>query len=82
MTVVVKRQQMADRLGQVAADRVIPIGNHTIIGGFSLAAFALRTAGPTPLRPPRVPKHVRYQATLLPACPSVNIARCSTFCLA
>jgi hypothetical protein len=58
---------MADRLGQVAADRVIPIGNHTIIGGFSLAAFALRTAGPTSLTAARVPKHVPYQATLLPA---------------
>jgi hypothetical protein len=58
---------MADRPGQVAADRVMPIGNHTIIGGFSLAAFALRTAGPTSQTPVRVPKHVRYQATLLPA---------------
>jgi hypothetical protein len=57
---------MADRLGQVAADRVIPIGNHTIIGGFSLAVFALRTGDPTPQTRSRVPKHVRYQATLLP----------------
>ena len=66
---------MADRLGQVAADRVIPIGNHTIIGGFSLAAFALRTADPTSLTASRVPKHVRYQATLLPACLSTDTTR-------
>ena len=31
VTVVVERQQMADRLGHVAADRVMPIANRTII---------------------------------------------------
>ncbi len=64
---------MADRLGKVAVHRVMPIGNHTIIGGFSLTAFALRKADPTPLTAPRVPKHVRYQATLLPADLSTDI---------
>ncbi len=44
------------------------LANHTIIDTLSLAWLVRDGDLATPLRASRLPKHVRYQATLLPAC--------------
>ena len=68
------------RSPSTALDGVSEVGNRRIIDAFFARSSALTTGPGSPLSTRRLPKHVRYQATLLPACLSVNIARYSTSC--
>ena len=53
------------------------LANRIIIGAFAARASVFSALDPTALKPLGLPKHVRYQATLLPVVSRSGLSRCT-----